>query len=95
MAELAVPVIVTVCGSEVTGALAAAVKVSVYRFKTPAEKLAVTPVGNPLAVNVAEPVKPFKGASAICVVTDEPGTTLNAAGKAESVKLGVTLAKDP
>ena len=53
--------------------------------------VAVTPAGNVDVVNVTLPAKPPLRARLIVVCPVAPGTTLNAAGVAVSVKSGVAL----
>ncbi len=72
-----VPVTVTVAGVVVFAAPDAAVKVKVAPLEPAAANAAVTPLGNPDAVSVTVPVKEPTGAIAICVLADEPGTTLS------------------
>ena len=49
-------------------------------------KLAVTPVGKPLAAKATEPVKPFTGATVIVLLPPAPCATDRVAGLAESEK---------
>ena len=69
-----VPVNVTVAVA--TGAVNAAVKVTVLPLAVAVPKAAVTPVGNPLAVIVGVPVNPFTAVTAIVLAADAPSTTL-------------------
>src|SRR5262249_18102134 len=52
-------------------------------------KLAVTPVGNPLALNVTSPVKPPLRVIVIALVPLAPRLTVRLAGLPESAKSGV------
>lgn len=71
---------VMVTGAEGTGALAAAVNVSVLTPLAPVTvaglKVAVTPVGKPLALRLTLPVKPFTGRTRIEVLPVAPCSTL-------------------
>lgn len=72
------------------GALVDALSVSVVLFALVEEglKLAVTPVGSPLALKATLPVKPPLRVMLIVVVTLAPRLTFTLAGLAESVKSG-------
>jgi hypothetical protein len=89
-----VPVIVNV---EVpTGVLPAVVTVKV-EFPAPVtvagEKLAVAPVGNPLALSVTTPVNPFNAAMLAVYVVALPTITVCVLGLADIVKSGVVVAR--
>ena len=51
-------------------------------------KAAVTPVGNPPAVRLTAPVKPFTGVTVMVLLPDVPCVTLRLAGAAPNVTLG-------
>ena len=75
-----VPVTVMTTGAAGTGALAAAVNVSVLVPLPPVIeaglKAAVTPVGRPLALRATSPVKPFTGSTSTDVAPVAPCSTL-------------------
>lgn len=88
--EAEIPLMVTVTGLDVTGAEELAVRVSTSVSATvPAAKLAVTPVGKPLAENETVAVNPFTGAMVMVLVAVPPWVTDTLVGAAESVKPGV------
>lgn len=88
-----VPVTVMVAGDEGTGALAAAVKVSVLMPLAPVTvaglRVAVTPVGNPLTLRATLLVKPFTGRTKIDVLAVAPCSTL--VPVPETLKLGLVV----
>lgn len=92
--EPLVPVTVMLTGDEGTGALAAAVKVSVLVPLAPATvaglKAAVTPVGKPLTLRATLPVKPFTGKTSTDVLPVAPCSTL--VPLAETPKDGAVVA---
>ena len=75
-----VPVMVTVAGEVVMAALEDAVNVS-----TLPTNVAVTPLGNPEAASVTDPVNEPTGVIVICVLADEPGTMLSAGWKVDKL----------
>ena len=89
LSEPEVPVIVTVTGLEVTVAevLAASVRTWVPAPE-PAAKLAVTPLGNPLAASVTPPEKLPTSVTVIVLVPLLPCAIDKLAGEGESVKPG-------
>jgi hypothetical protein len=89
-----VPVIVNV---EVpTGVLPVVVTVKVelpVPVTAVGEKLAVAPVGNPLALSVTVPVNPFKAPTLAVYVAALPTLTVCVLGLADIVKSGVVVAR--
>lgn len=65
------------------------VRVDPDPFTEDGVKLAVAPLGSPLAVNATWPLNPFNGDSETVKVVLPPGGTDSAAGAAESEKFGV------
>jgi hypothetical protein len=57
------------------------------------EKLAVAPVGNPLALSVTTPVNPFKAPTLAVYVVALPTLTVCVLGLADIVKSGVAVAR--
>jgi hypothetical protein len=57
------------------------------------EKLAVAPVGNPLALSVTTPVNPFKAPMLAVYVVAFPTFTVCVLGLADIVKSGVVVAR--
>jgi hypothetical protein len=57
------------------------------------EKLAVAPVGNPLALSVTTPVNPFNAAMLAVYVVALPTITVCVLGLADIVKSGVVVAR--
>ena len=71
---------VTVAGEVVTAAIEEAVNVSTFPTN-----VAVTPLGNPEAVSVTDPVYEPTGVIVICVLADEPGTMLSTGWKVDKL----------
>jgi hypothetical protein len=83
-----VPVIVTVAGPIVAAFEAVSVSALLVPGAEAGLKLAVTPLGAPLALNVTLPVKPPVRAIAIVLVPLALRLTARLAGLAESAKPG-------
>ena len=81
------PVTVTVAAPAVAVPLAASVSVVVLVDEA-GLKVAVTPLGKPLAVKVTAPVNPLSGFTVIVLVPLAPCRTLKVAGAAAMVKSG-------
>lgn len=79
---------VTVAEPAVAVELAARVSVLVAVAEL-GEKVAVTPVGRPVAESATEPVKPFCGVTLMVVVPLPPCATVSEVGEEASVKLAV------
>ncbi len=94
VSEPLVPVTVILTGDEGTGALAAAVNVSVLAPLAPVTvaglNVAVTPVGKPLTLRPTSPVKPFTGRTNTDVLPVAPCSTL--VPLAETLKDGAVVA---
>jgi hypothetical protein len=83
-----VPVMVTVAGPSVAVAEAVKVTVLLVPVVDAGLKLAVTPVGNPLALNATLPVKPPVRVIVIALFAVKPRVTFTLVGFAESAKSG-------
>jgi hypothetical protein len=83
-----VPVTVTTAGPSVAVAEAVKVTALLAPVVEAGLKLAVTPVGNPVALNATPPVNPPVRATVIALFAVEPLVTFTFAGFAESAKLG-------
>jgi hypothetical protein len=82
-----VPVTVTVAVPAVAVLEAARVSVLVPVVDV-GLKLAVTPLGNPLAVSATDPVNPFDGVTVMVLLPLAPWATESVAGLADSEKVG-------
>ena len=83
-----VPVMVTVAGPSVAVAEAVKFTVLLVPVVDAGLKLAVTPVGNPLALNATLPVKPPVRVIVIALFAVKPRVTFTLVGFAESAKSG-------
>jgi len=89
-----IPVIVSV--DVPTGVLPVVVTVNVelpVPVTVAGEKLAVAPAGNPLALSVTAPVKPFSAPILAVYVVALPTITVRVLGLADIVKSGVATAR--
>jgi hypothetical protein len=84
-----VPVMATAAGPSVAVAEAVNVTALLVPVVEAGLKLAVTPVGNPLALSPTLPVKPPVRVIVIALLAVEPRVTLTFAGLADSAKFGV------
>jgi len=87
LSEPAVPVTVTVAAPVAAEVVAVRVRVLVVLVEL-ALKLAVTPLGRPVALRVTLLANPFSAPTEIVLVTLAPGTSVRVAGEEDSVKLG-------
>jgi hypothetical protein len=79
-----------------TGAEAAAVSVNLLvEAVLPGLNATVTPVGNPLAARVGEPVNPFRGVTVRVLLPEVPCVTLRLAGAAANAKPGAAVIVKP
>jgi hypothetical protein len=83
-----VPVTVTVAAPRVAALDAASVSALLVPVVEVGLKLAVTPLGNPLALNPTLLVNPFRRVTVIALVPLAPRFTVRLVGLAESVKSG-------
>ena len=90
-----VPVMVTVAAPAAAVLDAVSVSVEVVPVADAGLKLAVTPLGNPLAVKATAPVKPPERVMAIDTVPLEPRATANVPGDAAMEKSCVTAVVVP
>src|SRR5215510_9439046 len=84
-----VPVTVTVAAPRVAALVAVNVNTLLVPVAGFEPKLALTPLGNPLALKVTPPVKPPVRVTVIVLVPLAPRVTVRLAGFGESVKSGL------
>lgn len=89
-----VPVIVTVAGEKVAELLAVNVKTLDPVVAGFEEKLAVTPLGNPVAVKFTLLLNAFTGITYTVDVAEPPGCKLISLGPVAIVKFGVLIVKE-